>query len=371
LDATLDSFPLYRSVLRRGVFWYYLEGSEIQPKVTPENKRLCAPLYIKEKKSLLFRVSYFKQRINLEVFHALSDGTGALWFMQTLIHHYIINKYNTEFGDNLPQVSYFASLSEKMDDSFNRHFNPLEHQKGKIIRPKAYHIKGSKVEAKGIKLIEGSMSVKETLNMAHKYNTTLTIFITALMIYSIYKVMPKGARKNPVVLSVPINLRQFFESVTARNFFSTMNIAYHFKNNTDFTDIIKVVEASFKENLTQEQIDITLNKFMTLERNPFARVIPLPLKDISLKIGNYIKDKETSAALSNVGKVTMPTSFEKYIKQFSVFYSARRPHLCMCSYGDRLVITFASPFKETEIQRYFFNFLTSNGIEVEISSNPI
>lgn len=33
VDKTLEDFPLYRSVLKRGLFWYYLEESNLKPEV--------------------------------------------------------------------------------------------------------------------------------------------------------------------------------------------------------------------------------------------------------------------------------------------------------------------------------------------------
>ena len=36
--------------------------------------------YHRNRRNLLFEVTYYKNRINLEVFHALTDGTGALGF---------------------------------------------------------------------------------------------------------------------------------------------------------------------------------------------------------------------------------------------------------------------------------------------------
>ena len=33
LDRTLERFPIYRSVMKRGLFWYYLEDSTLQPKI--------------------------------------------------------------------------------------------------------------------------------------------------------------------------------------------------------------------------------------------------------------------------------------------------------------------------------------------------
>lgn len=376
LNITLDGFPLYRSVLRRGVFWYYFEGSDIQPVIEIESNPVCGPIYMKDRKNLLFRVFYFNNRINVEIFHALSDGTGALWFMQTLVHYYLIYKYKEELRDKIPKLNYNASLSEKMGDSFGRYYVGDNSSKRKTKRgrneenTRAYHVNGTRMDENRIKLIEGSMSAKTVLDIAHSYNTTLTIFITSLFIYSVYKEMSTQGKRHPVVLSVPINLRQFFESVTARNFFSTMNVGYHFgKESTELEDVIKRVSKIFREEVTVESVNRRLNRLMSLEKNPFARVVPLPLKDFFLRIVNKIKDSGITAALSNVGRIDMPSEFDAYIRQFSACTSARRPQVLICSYKDRLVLSFTSPFQETEIQRTFFQFLSKAGVEIEISSN--
>lgn len=372
LNVTMKSFPLYQSILRRGVFWYYFESSDIKPIVTLETTPICAPLYYKDKKNLLFRVFYYNHRINLEIFHALSDGTGALWFLQTLIFHYLTIKYKEDFPDNTPKLNYIASISEKMDDSFGIHFGGKKKKRksNKKAHVKAYQMYGTRLDENRIKLVEGKLSAKAVLEQAHENNTTLTIYITSLFIYSIYKRMSTRSRQYPVVLSIPINLRHFFESVSARNFFSTMNVGYHFeKENTNFKEILQKVTDIFQKELTMTQLNERLEQFMSLEKNFFARLIPLPIKDYSLKIANTLKDRGISAAISNLGRITMPTEFDKYIRQFSFCTSVRRPQICMCSYGDNLVISFTSPYQDTDIQRIFFQFLSKREIEIEISSN--
>ncbi len=376
LDMTMEKFPLYKSILRKGVFWYYFETSEIRALAKMESEPVCAPIYINGKKNLLFRVFYFRNRINLEVFHALSDGTGALKFMQTLLYHYFVFRYKEAFAEKMPGFHFGTSVSKKMDDSFGRYFQGediiklIKKKKNKEKHVHAYHIRGSRMDENRMNVIEGCISVKAVLAEAHKYHTTLTIFLTSLFMYSIYKEMSALGKKRPVVLSVPINLRQFFESETARNFFSTMNVAYHFgKESIDFEDLIQHVSTIFQRELTEECLRKQGTQLMSLEKNPFARIIPLPFKDASLRIANKINDRAITAALSNLGQIAMPVEFEAYIRQFSLSTSARRPQICICSYGDRLVITFASPFRETEIQRTFFEFFSKNGISVEISSN--
>ncbi|MEN2773918.1 hypothetical protein ABCY62_02475 [Acetivibrio clariflavus] len=376
LDVTIERFPLYKSVLRRGVFWFYFETSDIRPVVEEENSPVCAPIYKEYERNLLFKVFYYKKRINMEVFHALSDGTGALWFMKTLVYHYLLIRHKDELEGKVEELNYNASISEKMDDSFMRHYPGWDVKKQFASNKKedkykrAYHIKGSRNEEYRVKVIEGGMSAKEVLELAHKYNTTLTIFLAALLITSIYQDMPIRKKKYPVVLSIPVNLRQFFKSETVRNFFSTINVGYSLKNkDLELGEVIASLNESFKRELTEESISRHLNKLVFLERNPLIRVVPLPLKKYVLRIANTLVDMGITAALSNVGRIEMPPGFEKYISQFSVIPNVRRPQMAVCTYGDRLVVSFASPFRETELQKNFFRSLTEMGIKIDICSN--
>src|SRR5690606_10478918 len=111
---------------------------------------------------------------------------------------------------------------------------------------------------------------------------------------------------------VPINLRQYYESYTARNFFSTMNVSYDFgKSSTELEDIIKYVNDSFKTGLTKEKLDLHLYRFMSLERNPVARIIPLPIKDLALKIADNLNDRRVTTSISNIGLIKMPPEFDE------------------------------------------------------------
>ncbi len=372
LDLTLESFPMYKSILRRGFFWYYFELTNIYPKVEIESTNPCSALYIEGKKNLLFRVSYYKKRINFELFHALSDGAGAVWFLETLVFYYIRINYKAELGDNIPSLEYGASISQKMDDSFWKNYTS-NIQDAKIQREKfrtAYAIKGKKIDENKMKVIEGAMSVKEVLSISREYRVSITVFLTSLLMYSIYVDMPKNKRKKPIVLSVPINLRGYYNSSTARNFFTTINISYDFQNNSsEFMDIVEYVDKELKRGIHEENIHYKLARFMKLENNPLARIIPLTIKDLFMKIADKLNDKSISSSISNIGRIETAKEFESYIKQFSICVSARTPKVTFCSYNDRLVITFTSPYIETDIQRVFFQFLSNRDIKIEITSN--
>lgn len=45
LEETIQEFPLYRSILKKGLFWYYLEESNLRPQVEKESLPACSPIY--------------------------------------------------------------------------------------------------------------------------------------------------------------------------------------------------------------------------------------------------------------------------------------------------------------------------------------
>jgi NRPS condensation-like uncharacterized protein len=372
VDASLEDFPLYKSVLRRGIFWYYLESSDIKPVVQEESSTVCAPIYIGLRTNLLFRVIYYRKRINLEIFHALSDGAGALRFLQSIVWQYF-KRISRDVFESALLPGDDASISSKMDDSFGKHFAGVSKKNRERKVPKgerAYQIRGTKYSDNRISLIEGAMSAKAVLEEAHKYNTTLTVFLSALYSYSIYKEMRTAISKSrPVVLTVPVNLRQYFESETVRNFFSYINVGYNYSTGScELKDVIHSIGRDFQSKLTMERLDDQSNKFIALEQRLLTRVVPLPIKDFFIrKIANQ-SDTQSTTNVSNIGKVAMPAEFSSVIRQFSVCTSAGRTQMTMCSFGDRLVVSIASPFRETDIQRAFFRQLSRLGLDIEITA---
>ena len=97
----MEKYPLFQAVLRKGLFWFYLEHRDIRAVVKQETEPPCSRLYIPDKKSLLFQVTYDKDRINFEVFHALTDGTGAMHFLQELVQNYLILAHPQ---DDIPRI---------------------------------------------------------------------------------------------------------------------------------------------------------------------------------------------------------------------------------------------------------------------------
>ncbi len=368
LDFTVERFPFYRSVLKKGIFWYYFEGSSLSPVVREEYREPCSRIYNSNRKSLLFEVTYYRNRINFEVYHALADGEGALRFFQTLISCYL-KKCHAKEIPVMPQVAYDASETEKKDDSFFRYYSKrkIPHAE-KMVR--AYRLSGEQLDTHPLAVIEGCIPLKKLLAAAHEHGATITALLIAVLMRSIADSMPVRERAKPVVITVPVNLRKYFDSKSARNFFGIINVEYNFScQSGELADIIKHVGDSMKSYLKRDKLADRMSGLSSIENLLPARIVPVFIKDPSLKLANYIAEKSVTASFSNLGCIEMPEEFSPYIDKFGVISSTNRLQACMCSYKDKFVIGFTSPFLSTDVQCRFFRTLVNFGLEVEITSN--
>lgn len=371
LDITLEAFPLYLSVIKSGLFWHYFEKSHFKALVTEETLPPCSTLYDKNNKTLLFRVMYYRKRISFEVYHALADGAGALQFFRRLIFHYITIKYKYALRDKSPVLNIESSKTQRLDDSFKRYYKE-EKILTKKKRIKAYKIKGAKIPEYRIRIIEGVIPVDEILPKVKENKTSLTIFLAAIFMCAINEEIPSRLKRKPVVLSIPVNLRNFYSSQTARNFFGVINVDYNFAEGSgDLEDVIEVLKKKFKENLKPEIMARRINKLSSLEHNYVLRVIPLAIKNLILRIAYAIADRSFTSTLSNVGIINMPDDIKPFIYSFDIFVSTDKIQACVNSFENILRISFTSAFVSTEIQRRFFKTLTDMGINVTIESNII
>ena len=90
VDRTMPRFPGFAMRIRHGVFWHYLEPNHAPgPFVRPDVSDPCQPFRFREDGCWLIRFYYYERRISIEVFHALSDGVGALTFFRALLAEYL------------------------------------------------------------------------------------------------------------------------------------------------------------------------------------------------------------------------------------------------------------------------------------------
>ena len=223
LRATAQEWPQFQVTLHRGLFWHYFESTDLVPTAQPENKAPCAPLYTPERRNkLIYRVTYFGSRINLEMFHALTDGNGGFLFLKSIVRNYLALVHPAEMQDVPTPNSASAAALEQ--DSF-RNFYGATKREGKAPKlPNAYHLRGKRLPYDQLQFFEGHLSAKEVLARAHELGVSLTSYLGASLMLAIYAEMPALERSKPIAISLPVNLRNYYPSETARNFFNSVYV---------------------------------------------------------------------------------------------------------------------------------------------------
>ena len=367
LDQTMEKYPLFQAVLRKGLFWFYLERRDIHATVKQEKRPPCSSLYIPDKKSLLFQVSYHNNRMNFEVFHGLTDGTGAMNFLEELVQNYLILAHpETE----LPRVEHEEEITpgDQEEDSFSQYYSS-EIPRNKEKKPAAVKLKGEKLVHSDMDITEVILNVKETLAKARSYGVSITILLTAMLLCSIQEEIPRNRQKKPVTLMIPVNLRNYFPSQSMGNFFGWIEVGYVFEEDTSFEEVLSSVKQQFQEQLQKDRIAMNMNGYVRIEKNPFVRAVPLEIKKFFLMAGANLGSRSITAVYSNIGIIRLPEEYKEYIERFGIFASTDSLQLCSCSYGEQLVLGFTSKIPDDSIQRNFMKMLKKEEISYKEEKN--
>ena len=366
LNQTIQKYPVFLSVMRKGLFWHYLEKSELRPVVREEYKEPCSSLYVRDKKTLLFEVTYYEKRINFEVFHALTDGTGATEFLRELVKNYLYLIHEEDL-EPVELSNQYLTVKDQEDDSFSRYYDPdFPRKKKKKIR--AVQIKKGGKGYEELQINEASMSVKELLGIAREKKVSMSVLLTAAFICAIHEEMSRMQEKKPVILMVPVNLRKIFPSDSMLNFFGYIEPGYQFGGGKDsFEDVLEAVKLYFQENLSKEHMAGRMNELIAIEKHKILKWAPLELKYRCIRAGAKMAEQEVTAVLSNMSVVKMPEDYAQYIEKFGVYTSTNRTELCICSFQDTLSLGFTSRYDSTNIQRNFYRILKELGASVKVA----
>ena len=166
-----------------------------------------------------------------------------------------------------------------------------------------------------------------------------------------------------------MNLRQFFPSTSARNFFATTRVEHTFGAGDDTLGAVsRSLERAFRARATAEALEGKLRRFLRFERMPALRVIPRPVKDVILDQVNRASNRGLTLAVSNLGRVVLPEPVAAHVERLIFQVSAVRPQFCAISHAGVLTVSFTSPFLETDHVREFARILTASGVDVTVAA---
>ena len=373
LDKTLPRFPTFNVRMKKGLFWYYLEQNPGRAQVKVDDASVCAHFSRKTDNGFLFRVLYYNKTVSLEVFHSITDGTGAITFLKTLVHTYL-----SLCGKKIPLGKDILDITappreDELEDSFLKYASPTAPLPRR--EKNAYHPKGSTLPVGNIIITEGLVSVSSLLEAARKHDSSITVFLTSLLIDVLLKRQKIERRKQkPVRVSVPVNVRKIFPSRSLRNFSLYINTPVD-PNYGEYTfpEILEQIKHHIGFYIGPKLLNAQMAMNVFAEKNFLLRIMPLFIKNFGLSsIFKFVGEQIFSSTLSNIGAVEFSEEYLEQIDHAQMILGASpvNPVNCtVCSTGDKAAIVFSRTIFESDIEREFFKRLVKLGLKVKVTSN--
>ena len=257
-----------------------------------------------------------------------------------------------------------------MQDSFRNFYGGTKRDNA-AKKVKAYRPRGLRLPYDQLQFFEGHLSAKQVLERCHALGVSMTSYLGASFMLAIYHDMPALERKKPICISLPVNLRNYYPSETARNFFNSVYVTHTLTDADTLETVAPVFDAKLKEVLKPENIRAQMDEFEKLEHMPGIRPVPLVVKNATVKFFTRLEDRYVTAVVSNMGRVTVPEELKPYIHSFAAFSSCKTLFTVVCSYGDDLVLGTASALRSTAILQRFYRELTKAGLDVTLYATEV
>ena len=376
LDVTLRRFPSIGVRLRKGIFWFYLERVPEVPEITEEQSYPLVHMSYASIRECAFRVVVYKNRIAVELFHALTDGTGGMIFLKTLLAEYLSRKY----GISVPNTDgVLCRMDEpspaELEDSFIKNAGTVSAGRKEAT---AYRLTGTTEPDGFVHLTTFMLDAAEVKEKAHKHSATVTEFLTAAMMQAILRLqaekVPHRSRRKPVKVLVPVNLRSLFPSKTLRNFalFITPELDPKL-GDYSFDEICKSVHHRMGIDNTAKQMSMKIAANVNSEKSPILKVMPLFVKNAAMKaVFDAVGERKSCLCMSNLGNVRLPEVMRQYVTRMDFIIgvpSCSAYNCALLSYGGTMYINLVRSIEEPELEMHFYKVLRELGIHVKVESN--
>ena len=373
LELTIKQRPQFQVRIRRGFFWHYLEQTDEQPVVSEETLGPCPVLYGDNYKGILhYLVTYYRDRINIDMSHVISDGTGAFILLKLLILNYLkLSQPGVMDNVSLPDA---ASSEDRSRNSYDHFYDDSTGLIPKTILNKkkpAFQIQSRKLPYNQLMYMEVHLDSAPLIKKSKELRVSLTSYLGAQLMLAIQADMPLRQRRKPVTISIPVNLRNYYPSDTLRNFFNNVDVSHVFDGTETLTSLSLEFDEKLKTSLAPELIKEQMNRYQSIEQLFLTRMVPLFLKQPIVRMFSTRETKTVTAILSNLGPIKMPEDTLPYIRGFTDFCSTDNVFITVTTFNNEMVLGIASAYSGTGAIRRLLHDLKETGTDVTLYATEI
>ncbi|HOW09563.1 MAG TPA: hypothetical protein PLX08_07155 [Bacteroidales bacterium] len=378
VEITSRRFPYFSVSLGSGFFWHFLELNDLPPRIQAEEEIPCRAFATGRKNEVLYRILAKGKRISVEFIHILTDGSGAMEYLKSLLYTYfkIAGKQISETGDiMLPETEI---TEEEYEDGYNKFFQKLPAPE-KLL--KAWHLPFRLNEKPRLRTINAEVSVKEMLNVSRRYKVSLTEYFVSVYHYSLQEIFV-SSRKNSrkkirkvLRVQVPVNMRNKLPARTMRNFSLFVMPEIDLRLGTfTFDEILRAVHHQLQLSSDIKQISRFLSSNVSYEKLFLVRILPLFIKKMAIAaIYKGLGSKRLTGTFTNLGSVSLPSEMEDLIDYFNLIppppNTSVKVSAGVISYKDKLVVCFSNISRSRELERLILGHFIKDGIHVKILNN--
>jgi len=364
LDKSLESHESLRVKLKMGWFWDYFEYNDKKP-IVKERKNDLKHFDYARNNDYLFKVTYNNKKIDVDFFHLLTDGAGAINFITSIISNYLDIKNHTFYNSN--EKKYELSYDDELLKNYDKNSRSNPGLKNIYLFP-------NKIKRGLNNTYHYTVGINEIKDVSKGYNATVTEYLTALYIYAIYNSMYDKNSKKEIALTIPIDIRKHYKVDTLSNFFVCMKVNPKIceRDLSSFEEILNAVKLEFKNNLTSDKIKEYLAKEVRLGQNIGYKYVPTFIKKFFMgNLGKFFGTSTTST-LSNLGIIDIDNNYKEYIDNiYALVMPGRLQKIkcTICTFDSNLNITMNSNIEDLVFEREFYKLLKMKMKKVKVISN--
>ena len=372
VKQALEKYSFFKVRMKPGFFWYYFEHNTKCPKIEEEKDYPCKYIDDRRNHNYLFKVTYFEKKVNIDIFHSLTDGNSGTTFFKEILYTYLELKHPEELDEEERRI---RKIEYDAEDSYMKNYD--RKAKSNASSKKAYILKGPKIPLGAISAIHQIMNLEDLKKVSKQEKATITQYLTAVLIDCIYQENDKKKKgRKPIKVCIPVNLKKYFSSKTMSNFFSYITVEAEMKRDQldTFQKILDFVKKDFTEKLTEEEIMRTMSANVKIGNHPLIRPIPLILKKAIVRLSYREIRKYTTTTFSNIGRIGIIGKYKDYIDYFLMLIApepVEKIKCSSCTFEDKMVFTFTSILQDNQIEKRFYEFLKEKGVQIEIESNGV
>lgn len=369
LIFTIKRFPSFATTVKKGFFWHYLDVTKRRYSIEPETEIPCRPLQIAHNGSPSFRIVYRDNRISVEFFHILTDGTGGMVFLKTLTTEYLrlLGKESSSV-EGILSVNDISTVSENANE-FSRATG--DGKAAGFAEKPATQFSGKLSRMKPCRVIHYKLDADTLHSVAKSRGATITAYILALMFLA--GKQATDGNTGTFNYQVPVNMRKFYPSPTLRNFSMYCGIRLPISSITTLEEILPEITRQLREKASKEAMSAMMRQTERLVSS--VRYLPLFIKStIARAIYGFLGDAAFSSTLSNIGVVSMPAEITADLSSMDFVLGPSqisRVNCAMVTFGSTAMLTLTKTTVDPTFEEALFELLIRDGIPFSMEGSEL